>query len=187
MRISKKTVKYICLIFFFFATNELGVGSWIPTYAIKANITDVDGSGFYSLLFWVPNCLSRLLWMYIPGNIRERLGKALKGVFVIAVFALILQFMDAYYAMCYILTIGTGLFIGCVYGFGISVAADSGFEPSASDNADFVLANALGEGLLITPIGYSMHIFGYRILPFELLVFSICNCFSYEGAISSMN
>lgn len=64
------------------------------------------------------------------------------------------------------MTLGTGLFIGCVYGFGISIAADSGFEPSASDNADFVLANALGEGLLITPIGYSMHIFGYRILPF---------------------
>lgn len=104
--------------------------------------------------------------MYIPGNIQYRLGIALKGVFLISAIALILQFIDAYYALCYIITIGTGLFIGCVYGFGIALAADSGFEPSASDNADLVLANALGEGLLITPIGYSMHIFGFRVLPF---------------------
>lgn len=63
---------------------------------------------------------------------------------MISAVALFLQFIEAYYALCYILTIGTGLFIGCVYGFGIAIAADSGFEPNASDNADFVLANALG-------------------------------------------
>jgi fucose permease len=67
---SSKSVLFICLIFFFYATVELGMGSWISTYAIKAGVTDIQGSAIYSMLFWLPNCLGRLGWMYVPGKIQ---------------------------------------------------------------------------------------------------------------------
>lgn len=68
-KLSKKSVLCICMIFFFYATIELGMGSWISTYAIKSGVADVKNSPIYSLLFWLPNCLSRIGWMYVPGNV----------------------------------------------------------------------------------------------------------------------
>jgi fucose permease len=57
------------MIFFFYATIELGMGSWISTYSIKSGVADVKNSAIYSLLFWLPNCLSRIGWMYVPGSV----------------------------------------------------------------------------------------------------------------------
>jgi hypothetical protein len=71
--------------------------------------------------------------------------------------------------------IASGILIGGVFGFGISLPVDSGFAPCAQNNANFILANALGEGLLIMPLGYSMSVFGYKAMMIEmLLVTSVC-------------
>jgi hypothetical protein len=81
------------MIFFFFATVELGVASWIPTYSIKSGVADVKGSTIFSMLFWVPNCFTRLFWIYLPGTINMKLGLSLKTVFVAALIAVILQYL----------------------------------------------------------------------------------------------
>jgi len=39
-QISSKCESYICLLMFVYATQELGLASWIPTYAIKAGVSD---------------------------------------------------------------------------------------------------------------------------------------------------
>jgi fucose permease len=80
------------LIFFFYATIELGVASWIPTYSIKTAVADVQNSALYSLLFWLPNCLSRLGWMYVPGTVEQRLGLSLKTVLIASVLPVIFQY-----------------------------------------------------------------------------------------------
>lgn len=92
MKLSNRSVFFICLIFFFFATEELGMASWIPTYSIKAGIANVDSSAIYSLLFWLPNCLGRLGWMYVPGSVEKRLGMGLKAVVVTLLVTIIFQY-----------------------------------------------------------------------------------------------
>ena len=82
----------ICAIFVFYATIELGMASWIPTYSIKAGVADVDTSAIYSLLFWLPNCFSRLAWMYVPGSVQDRLGLSLKTVFIASFIPVLLQY-----------------------------------------------------------------------------------------------
>jgi hypothetical protein len=40
-KLSMKSSLLLCLIFFFYATQELGMASWISTYSIKAGIADI--------------------------------------------------------------------------------------------------------------------------------------------------
>lgn len=165
----------ICAIFLFYATIQLGMASWIPTYSIKAGVADVNSSAIYSLLFWLPNCLARLGWMYVPGSVQQRLGLSLKTVFLAAFVPVILQYLQLYKLVCLFAPIASGILIGGVFGFGISLPVDSGFAPSSQSNANFILANALGEGLLIMPLGYSMNVFGYKAMMVEmLLVTGLC-------------
>jgi hypothetical protein len=63
----------------------------MPTYAIKAGVTDTKGSSLFSLLFWGPNCLVRLFWIYSPGAIEKKLGIALNLVLVATLASLYLQ------------------------------------------------------------------------------------------------
>jgi fucose permease len=82
---------FICMVFFCFATAEMGIGSWMPTYSIKAGVADTKGSSLFSLLFWGPNCLVRLFWIYMPTSIEKKLGIALNLVLVAAITTLFLQ------------------------------------------------------------------------------------------------
>lgn len=69
MKLGSKSALLISIVLFFYATLELGVASWISTYAIKAGVVGIESSALYSLMFWVPNCFCRLVWMYVPGTI----------------------------------------------------------------------------------------------------------------------
>ena len=69
----------------------MGVGSWMPTYSIKAGVTDVDGSSLFGLLYWGPDCLVKLLWIYLPGSIEKKLGISLNLVLVASIASLFLQ------------------------------------------------------------------------------------------------
>lgn len=163
---------YIFLIFFFYATEELGMGSWISTYSIKTGIADVESSALYSMLFWIPNCLGRLLWMYVPGKIEQRLGLALKTVLIVMVFTVFFQYCGWYKLVCIFAPLTTGIFIAGVYGFCMALPVDNGFITTPQDNANFILGNSFGEGLLIMPLGYSMHIFDPNALMILILIFS---------------
>ena len=63
--INRKTELYICLIMLIFPAQEIGFASWLPTYAIKAGITDTEGSAIYSMYFWLPNAIARFVWAFL--------------------------------------------------------------------------------------------------------------------------
>lgn len=89
--------------------------------------------------------------------------------------------------VCIFAPIAAGILIGGVFGFGITLPVDNGFAPSSQNNANFILANALGEGLLIMPLGYSMSLFGYKAMMVEmLLVTSVCY-WVYTETVKSMD
>ncbi len=88
--------------------------------------------------------------------------------------------------VCIFAPIASGIFIGGVYGFGIALPVDSGFVPCPEDSASFVLANVLGEGLLIMPMGYSMSIFGYKAMIVELSLVAALSYWTYLETVRSM-
>jgi hypothetical protein len=101
-------------------------------------------------------------------------------------FSLIFQYFEWYKLVCIFVTIGTGIFMAGIFGFSIALPVDNGFVTSPQDNANFILSSSIGEGLLITPIGYSMNLFGYKALMVEIFGFSILSCWSFSRAMVSM-
>jgi hypothetical protein len=101
-------------------------------------------------------------------------------------FSLIFQYAEWYRFVCIFVPIGTGIFMAGVYGFCIALAVDNGFVTSPQDNANFILSNSIGEGLLITPLGYSMNLFGYKALMVEIFGSSILSYWSFCRAMESM-
>ena len=70
---------------------DLATASWMPTYSIKASITDTKGSVLFSSLFWISNFFAKIFWIYLPGSIEKKLGVSLKLVLVSTALALIFQ------------------------------------------------------------------------------------------------
>jgi hypothetical protein len=91
-----------------------------------------------------------------------------------------------YLWVCIFAPITAGIFIGGVFGFCIALPVDSGFIPRSQDNADFILANSLGEGLLIMPLGYSMSLFGFKAMMIEVFLISIVCYGFYTETVKSM-
>ncbi len=69
----------------------MGIGSWMPTYSIKAGVSDIKGSSLYSTLFWVPNVLVKLIWIYLPGSIEKKLGIGLNLGLLATIISIFLQ------------------------------------------------------------------------------------------------
>lgn len=155
------------------------MGSWISTYSIKAGISDIEGSAIYSLLFWLASCSCRLGWMYVPGTIEQRLGLSLKGTIVAAIITFIFQEIGWFQLVCIFAPISTGILTAAVYGFGIALPVDKGFPNCSQANANFILANALGEGLLIMPVGYSISLFGFKVLMIEMCIVAFATYWAY--------
>lgn len=82
------------LIFFLFATLELTIGSWMPTYSIKAGVADTKGSALFSSLFWITNCVVKVFWVYLPGSIETKLDISLKLVLLSAVLSWVFQELE---------------------------------------------------------------------------------------------
>jgi hypothetical protein len=101
-------------------------------------------------------------------------------------FGLIFQYFEWYQLVCIFVPIGTGIFIAGVYGFGIALPVDNGFVTSPQDNANFILGNSFGEGLLIMPLGYSMYLFGFKALIVEIFGFAFLSYWSFSKAMESM-
>lgn len=169
---------------FLFASAELGFGSWIPTYAIKAKISTPEASSIYSLIFWASNCAFRLIWAYIPTTITKKLFYSLLGLFFSSLTLIFMQQFHLYVAICTVGSFFIGLFTSSIYTFCIALPADNGFSPSSKNTAHFVMANSFGQGFIIAPIGYSMDFFGFKsliVIVFTLAVvanWSFCQVMS---------
>ena len=78
------------------------------------------------------------------------------------------------------------MFTSSIYSFCVTLPSDNGFSPTSKNTANFVLANSLGEGFLITPIGYSMSYFGFKsLIMLSFILIAIANWSFYE-ALSCM-
>lgn len=64
-----------------YATEEVGMSSWIPTYAIKTDVADYQDSAVYSMYFWLTNCFFRLIWLVIPLAFNKKLKFIVTGLF----------------------------------------------------------------------------------------------------------
>jgi hypothetical protein len=164
----------------------MGVGSWIPTYAIKAGVVGVDGSSKFGLLYWGPDCLVKLIWIYLPGSIEKKLGISLNLVLVMSIAALFLQSAGMLEAVCYFVPIAVGMCISGVYGFCLSLVINNGFAFSHEDNGHFLLLYIIGEGLLIMPMGYAMGLFGFKSLIVMVCIFAFIAVASFVMAVGSM-
>ena len=45
-----------------FPAQESGMAGWMPTYSIKAGVSDTEGAAIYSFLFWFPNAVAGVIW-----------------------------------------------------------------------------------------------------------------------------
>lgn len=76
--------------------------------------------------------------------------------------------------------------LACVYSYCLALPIDNGFQVGLANNANFVLANCIGEGLLIGPMGYSMSIFGFQSLVIVMLISCIFSSWCFQMSVVSM-
>ena len=94
--VSLRAELMVCGVMFVYAGMENGLASWMPTYAIKTNVAITEGSSFYSLLFWLPNCFCRLVWLYFPGKVIDKLRLAFSLILLASCACLSLQIFEMY-------------------------------------------------------------------------------------------
>jgi len=126
------------------STLEIGIGSWIPTYAIKAGITSIERSGIYSMLFWLPNCIFRLIWIYIPLDFHSKLKLIVYSLAGSTTILLLLQSFDLYQAVCIFGPLTTGILLSNLYVFILAIPTQNGYQFTGSNSANLVMANSLG-------------------------------------------
>lgn len=78
------------------------------------------------------------------------------------------------------------MLISGVYGLSLSLVVSNGFRFCPDNNALFVLSNAIGEGLLITPMGFTMGLFGYKSMIIENIFFAAFTLIGFVLALGSM-
>lgn len=88
--------------------------------------------------------------------------------------------------VCFFTPISIGITIAGVFGFLLSWVVDNGFAFRPQDNIIFLLGHSLGEGLLITPMGYMMGIYGFKALIIIITFCSLCLLVLFLLAVSSM-
>jgi predicted permease len=88
--------------------------------------------------------------------------------------------------VCFFSSITIGILISGVFGFGLSLVVKNGFRFCPDNNAMFVLSNAFGEGLLVTPMGFTMGLLGYKSLIVEIAFFATVTLMAFSLAMSSM-
>lgn len=90
--------------------------------------------------------------------------------------AIIFQYAGWYQLVCMFVPITMGIVTAGVYGLCVALPVENGFSSCPQDSANFVLGNSIGEGLLIMPLGKSMHIFGFKAFIVEVFIF-VTLCF----------
>jgi hypothetical protein len=88
--------------------------------------------------------------------------------------------------VCYFGSISIGILISGVFGFLLALTIDNGFAFNPDANAYFMIANVVGEGLFIAPMGYTMGLFGYKALIIEVAAFSVLTVVAFVLSSKSM-
>ena len=97
-----------------------------------------------------------------------------------------MQICELFKMVCFFSSISVGMLISGVFGFGLSLVVKNGFRFCPDNNALFVLSNALGEGMLIMPMGFVMGLLGYKTMVVEIFFFAAFALISFYLAMSSM-
>lgn len=169
-----------------YATQEIGMSSWIPTYAIKAGVTDYARAGIYSMYFWVPSCLFRLIWLAVPLSFDQKLRTIVVGLVLTTSVGLFLQLIGRYDWVCVVGPVSSGILLSNLYAFFLALPVQKGFVFTSSNSAHLVIANCLGEGLLITPLGWSMGFWGAGSLMVALWLLSGLLWYCYGATLGSL-
>lgn len=67
--ISRKAEILTCVLYLFYIGEEVGFGSWIPTYAVVEKLTTPEGASVLGSMFWISNTLFRIILLYVKGKI----------------------------------------------------------------------------------------------------------------------
>ena len=171
----------------FFAAQQAGFGTWIPTYAIKSGVAVENHVAIYGLCFWFPNALSRLVWIFlIKGPVASRIKFIYITLTITAFICVLCQFLELYSFICIVGSIIFGSMLSCVVAFCISLSLDNGYYCTTSNNANFLLANCIGDGLLNAPLGYSMNLFGFNSLIIIIFFSCVASYWSFDQTMKSM-
>lgn len=140
--------------------EELGLASWIPTYAIKMGVAETHSAGTYSFLFWMVNCISRLVWMWVPISITKQIRISLMLSICSTLLCLVFQILGNYSLVCVFAPISAGFILANMFSLCMSLPHDNGIESTPENTANFILGTTFGEGIFVTSIGYGMEYLG---------------------------
>ena len=172
---------------FLLPAQEAGFAGWIPTYAIKAGVSSASESAVYSSLFWSTNSAFRIIWVFLPLSATNKMKIVFLGLLTISTLLTLLQHLELYQLLCITGPLLLGIMTSVLYGLCLTLSIDNGFSSTTSNNANFVLANCIGETLLTGPMGYSMKIFGFQSLIVIILVSCIASNLSFHHALKSLD
>ena len=100
----------------------MGYAGWIPTYVIKAQVADAKEASSLASIFWITNTIARLVLLYMPGSVSERLNFLLRSLVISTFIVVILQFMGFYYLVSYAGIISSGAILSAMYALFYSLA-----------------------------------------------------------------
>ena len=130
---------------FIFPSQESSFTGWIPTYSIKAGIADTQGSAIYSLYFWIPNSIGRVVWaMLTKYSVTQRFRVIEITITLTSIGLVLLQFFKMYEIVCIVGSLIFGAMVASFYPFCMTLPLDNGFQNTISNNANFVLAHSIG-------------------------------------------
>ena len=97
-----------------------------------------------------------------------------------AFFLVVFQYLEMYVLVCTLGPIAFGSMVGCYFGFCLSLPLDQGFFTNTNNNANFMIAYCIGEGLLLGPVGYLMQVFGFKSLMVMVFICCLISVWSFR-------
>ena len=134
----------ICLLFFFYIAEEVGYAGWIPTYAIKTGVANAKEASTLASIFWITNTIARIVLLYMPGTVTNRLYLLLRLLVVSTFTMVIFQFLGLYYFVTYAGVIASGAILSAMYALFYSFAQEYGYSLTTANTANFAMSASLG-------------------------------------------
>lgn len=170
-----------------FPAQETGFVGWIPTYSIKAGAAAPHDSSTYSLVFWMANSAFRIIWVMLPYSVTNKLKSANAAFLFSSCLFIFVQYAKFYDFLCIFSSFTFGVLTSSMYSFLITLPLDNGFILTTGNDANFLLANCIGEALLPGPIGYSISIFGFQSLFIIIFIACVINDGAFMFTMISMS
>jgi fucose permease len=183
--ISRKAEILTCVLYLFYIGEEVGFGSWIPTYAVVEKLTTPEGASILGSMFWVSNTLFRIVLLYVQGKISSRLKVLLAGMIGTSLLMLLCAIGGMKYFAAYAGVIFVGAFLASMFALFITLPGEFNFKVTNSNTANFMMCASMGEGALTMPIGYAMGLFGPNMLFVMMLIFSLIMYYVFNELMST--